>query len=131
MTMLSVLLTPVKRRLSLMPKKSPNELIGEALEAARTRAGLTQTEVAKRIGLSRVQVNQHEHGRGMKEATLERYADFYRIKAGDLRYGAPAGPASVAEAVAALDVAWRRLLDSLEREKVLPRPSERPMDPPG
>lgn len=103
-------------------KKSSKQLVGDSLRRARERASLSQTDVAKAIDLSRVQVNQHEHGRGMKEETLEKYAAFYRIPVQSLRYGASPEPLGVAEAVAALDAAWRGLLDSLEREGVLPPP---------
>ena len=48
--------------------------IGSALEAARSRAGLTQAEVAARMGTSQTAVSRAEAGRLPSWHWLQRYA---------------------------------------------------------
>lgn len=63
----------LKRR--RIPTKQVNTFVGRQIKSARKEAGLTQEEMARLIGHSKVYVNTVEHGRsGVKAADLLRIA---------------------------------------------------------
>jgi transcriptional regulator with XRE-family HTH domain len=62
--------------------------VGERLAELRQARRWTQPEVAKRLGLTRVSVSNHERDTTMPdEPTLRRYADLYGVGVEALRYG--------------------------------------------
>ncbi len=71
----------------------PYELIGERLKQARERAGLTQDQVAKSLGVLREQVSYFENGRREIDlVTLFRLADLYGYSAAHFLLGQRARP---------------------------------------
>lgn len=57
---------------------NPYRTIGQRLQRARGRAGLTQPQVAKYLGVKREQVSQLENGRRKVDViTLTKLADLY------------------------------------------------------
>ncbi len=54
------------------------------MKRERTRAGLTQTEVGKRMGTSQGRVTTIECGASVRESTAERVADAIGCKVDDL-----------------------------------------------
>lgn len=65
------------------------------LREHRTKAGLTQQQVADQIGIEQVTVSQHELGsRGISASMLSRYAALYGTTLDALWTGAPEERAS-------------------------------------
>lgn len=63
-------------------KKAPVDLErGARLATHRKRLGLTQPQVAERIGVVKEVVSRHERGLGMDADTLVRYAQLYGVTA--------------------------------------------------
>lgn len=69
--------------------QSQEALIGARIKMARKVAGLTQAELAERVGVSRSAVAQWETGRtGQVGTNLTRIAEILGVRAGDLLEGA-------------------------------------------
>ena len=62
---------------------------GEFLRIARNRSGLTQAQVAQRLGMRRPSISEIERGRRhVKAHELEAMASLYRVSTRFLMYGA-------------------------------------------
>ena len=55
------------------------KVVGSRLKAARRKAKLTQGELGKAVGLSRITISKMENGKPTKDITLNEIIDFMRI----------------------------------------------------
>jgi ribosome-binding protein aMBF1 (putative translation factor) len=63
--------------------------VGNLLAGARLKAGLTQGQLAKKLGIRQNMVSDYERGRrSLSPAMAARFSDVLRIKKSHLRYGA-------------------------------------------
>jgi transcriptional regulator with XRE-family HTH domain len=75
--------------------------VGKRLEQARKQSGLSLSQIANLLGVTRAAVCQWQDGLNIPDARLEQMADYYGVSLHWLRTGEPAG--DVSEVVAMLD----------------------------
>ena len=63
--------------------------LGERIRSLRKQKGLTQEELASRLGLQKSAVAKYENGRvtNIKRATLFKMAEILEVSPGELMYG--------------------------------------------
>ena len=62
--------------------------IGNLLAGARLKAGLTQAQLAKKLGIRQNMVSDYEHGRrNYSDAMAKRLSETLRVKEEHLKYG--------------------------------------------
>jgi transcriptional regulator with XRE-family HTH domain len=99
-----------------MASKKPDKERGKRLAAQRERLGLTQGQVAERVGIKEVIVSRHERGLGMSSAPLAAYSRLYGVSANWIMGEDEAAPKAAPEAATgaitdAHEAALRRFLN--------------------
>ncbi len=73
-------------------KKMEKNRVGNLLAGARLKSGLTQAELADKLGIRQNMISDYEHGRRtLSDAMAQRFSDTLGIKEEHLRYGTDQG----------------------------------------